>query len=147
MLFCPELYLDPEAGPLVSSIKESGIPVFSKTFADEWKVNEELFGGFLTAFNSFSDEIFSKGFDRAIFGDYAILMQSLHPFMMSYIFKGQSYLAKQRFSHFCEQIKSNGLIWREMLQSRKTGRFLRAKQIPVLERLLNDVFIQKNVKI
>jgi len=28
LYFCPELYLDPEAGPLVSSIKESGIPVF-----------------------------------------------------------------------------------------------------------------------
>jgi tetratricopeptide (TPR) repeat protein len=132
---------------LIMILSGSGVPIFSKIFKEEWSVNEELFAGFLTAFNSFSDEIFSKGFDRAVFGDYAILMRSLDPFMISYIFKGQSYLAKQKFSKFSKKIKESKNIWKIILHSMKTGRFLRPKQIPDLEILVDEIFISKNPEI
>ncbi len=130
---------------LIMILSDSGIPIFTKIFKEEWSVNEALFAGFLSAFNSFSDEIFSKGFDRAVFGDYAILMRSLSPFMISYIFKGQSYLAKQKFSKFSEKIKDSEIIWDELLHSMKTGRILQSNHY--LENMIVEIFISKKPKI
>ncbi len=44
-------------------ISDAGVLVFSYPFAIKWKRNNELFGSFLSAFTSFSDEFFSEGFD------------------------------------------------------------------------------------
>ena len=59
---------------LLLIMADSGIPLYTKIFDNEWKFKEELFSGFLSAFNSFSDEIFSEGLDRANFGKFIILM-------------------------------------------------------------------------
>ena len=130
---------------LVMIMTESGIPLYTKIFDEQWSVNEELFSGFLSAFNSFSDEIFSKGFDRAVFGDYAILMRSLNPFMISYIFKGQSYLAKQRFSKFTENIQKTESIITKLNHSMNTGLVLKSSDVPNLEELLSEMFISRKI--
>ena len=57
-----------EQAILLLIIAEGGSLLFSYTFSEEWKFDDELFGGFLTAFNSISDEIFSEGLDRVKFG-------------------------------------------------------------------------------
>jgi len=36
---------------------EARTPIFSKSFIEEFSFQDHLWGGFLTAFNSFSDEI------------------------------------------------------------------------------------------
>ena len=124
---------------------DSGLPLYSRVFKEEWNVNEQLFSGFLSAFNSFSDEIFKKGFDRGIFGDYSILMNSIENFMISYIFLGQSYLAKQRFSKFTEKIQNTEIIQKKLIHSKNTGLVLYPKDIPELEAQINEIFIQKDL--
>ncbi|GAG84752.1 unnamed protein product, partial [marine sediment metagenome] len=42
-----------------------GVLLFSYPFSDEWKQDDDLFGSFLSAFVTFSDEFFSQGLDRA----------------------------------------------------------------------------------
>ncbi|MHA1256864.1 MAG: tetratricopeptide repeat protein [Promethearchaeota archaeon] len=54
-----------------------GVLLFSYPFSDEWKQDADLFGSFLSAFSTFSDEFFSQGLDRAKFGEETILLQSV----------------------------------------------------------------------
>ena len=130
---------------VIMVMTDSGLPLFTRVFKEEWNVNEQLFSGFLSAFNSFSDEIFKKGFDRAVFGDYSILMNSIENFMIAYIFLGQSYLAKQRFSKFTEKIQNTDAIQEKLIHSKNTGLVLYPKDIPELEAQINEIFVQKEL--
>ncbi|MFW9823737.1 MAG: tetratricopeptide repeat protein, partial [Candidatus Thorarchaeota archaeon] len=55
-------------------ISEGGEPVFSQKFVDDRSFEDHLFGGFLTTIDYFIKETFSEGLDRAMFGDYTLLM-------------------------------------------------------------------------
>ena len=52
---------------VLNILNENGIVFYSKSFASEWIVDENLFGAFISAFHSFSGEIFSENLDRAKF--------------------------------------------------------------------------------
>ena len=107
-------------------------------------MNEELFSGFLSAFNSFSDEIFSQGLDRANFGKYTILMTKIPPFMMCYVFEGQSYSVQKKFSSFNEILQRNEKLWKKLKLSERTGRVIQQNSNPTLESLV-DHFLNDNL--
>jgi hypothetical protein len=60
--------------------------------------------------------MFSEGLDRAIFGEHTLLMKSLPPFFISYIFKGQSYYALQKLNMFIEKLEKKEDIWKKLLR-------------------------------
>ncbi|MFX0073759.1 MAG: tetratricopeptide repeat protein, partial [Candidatus Hermodarchaeota archaeon] len=61
-------------------ISEGGVLLFSHSFDEKFKnFKDHLFEGLLTAINAFSDEMFSEGLDRASFGRYTILINSISP--------------------------------------------------------------------
>ena len=96
-----------EESVVILIISKGGNLIFSQSFTEGWSFQDHLFGGFLSAVNSFSDEIFSQGLDRAIFGEYTIIMNAISPFIVCYLFKGQSFLAQQRMKHFVDKIQNN----------------------------------------
>jgi hypothetical protein len=126
-------------------ISEGGNPIFSQTFLDEWNFQDHLFGGFLTAVTSFSDEMLHEGFDRAIFGKYTLLMKSISPFLLCYLFKGQSYLAQQRLKYFADKIQKNIEIWDTFVKYLKTNQEIQLRDIPPLEMAIKDIFINKKM--
>ncbi|MFX0000903.1 MAG: hypothetical protein ACFE9Q_13735 [Candidatus Hodarchaeota archaeon] len=126
-------------------ISEGGRPLFSKSFAEEWAFEDHLFGGFLTAINSFSDQMFSEGLNRANFGEYTIIMNPLEPFLVCYLFKGQSYLAQQRVAKFIDHVKEDANIWKMFNDYNKTSRLVQLKDVPSLEPLITKIFIDKSV--
>ena len=128
-------------------ISEGGRPVFSESFVEEWAFEDHLFGGFLTAINSFSDQMFSEGLNRANFGEYTIIMNSLSPFLVCYLFKGQSYLAQQRVKNFIDNIKKEKNIWKTFNEYNQTCRVVQLEDVPSLEPLINKIFIEKSVPI
>ena len=130
----------PESPILLLIMADSGIPLYTKIFNKEWKINEELFSGFLSAFNSFSDEIFSEGLDRANFGKYTILMTSMPPFMSCYVFEGQSFLAHQKFSKFNKNIHESEQIWKKLNSSNRTGAVIRDNASEGLGKLVKTIF-------
>ncbi|MBA7626426.1 Photosystem I assembly protein Ycf3 [subsurface metagenome] len=136
----------PDEDPIVLLIiSEGGRPVFSESFVEEWSFEDHLFGGFLTAVNSFSDEMFSEGLNRANFGEYTIIMNSLHPFLVYYLFKGQSYLAQQRVKKFIDIIKKDKNIWKTFNEFNQTCRVVQLEDIPSLEPLINEIFLEKSI--
>ncbi|MHA2036498.1 MAG: tetratricopeptide repeat protein [Promethearchaeota archaeon] len=135
-----------EEDPLVVLIiSKGGRPLFTQSFADDWAFPDHLIGGFLTAINSFSDEMFSEGLNRAIFGQHTILMSSIPPFLVCYLFKGQSYIAQQKLNYFAENIQKNKDLWETIIKFYQTDQEIQSNDIPILEPLIADIFINKNI--
>lgn len=107
--------------------------------------NGIYFGGFFTAINSFIREKFSEGLDRAIFGEHTLLMNSITPFFLCYIFKGQSYLAQQRVRAFTDKIQKDKLVWDTFEKFYRMNQEIQLKDIPSLESLIKDIFIDKTI--
>lgn len=124
---------------LLLILATGGILIFSHSFADEWRFDSELFGGFLSAFNSISAEIFSEGLDRVKFGQHTVLMESVANFSICYLYKGQTYIAKQKLANFTEQIKST-TIWKTLENYYKTSQVIQLKDNPSLELLITEIF-------
>jgi len=132
-----------EKSVVILIISKGGIPIFSHSFAEGWSFQDHLFGGFLSAVNSFSDEMFSQGLDRAIFGEYTIIVNVLTPFFICYLFKGQSFLAQQRMKHFVDTIQNDKKIWEPIKKYHQAKRFAQEKDIPSLDLLVKELFIER----
>ncbi|MFX1490293.1 MAG: hypothetical protein ACFFBI_14170, partial [Promethearchaeota archaeon] len=125
---------------LLLLIAEGGVLIFSYPFADEWQHDTEIFGSFLSAFNSFSDEFFSKGLDRVKFGDDTLLIQTVDSFSIGYLYKGQTYPAKQKLTNFVEELKKNLKIWQTFEKFSKTSQVAELKDLPQIEILIKEIF-------
>ena len=123
-------------------LSEGGIMTFSYPFESNQNFDEEIFGSFLTAFNSFSDEFFSKGLDRAKFGEDMILMQEVDTFLVCYLFKGETYFAVKKLNKFAEDIKNDVTIWKTLNTFYKTNQVVEIKDVPSLGNLIADIFIK-----
>jgi len=134
-----------EESVVILIISKGGNPIFSQSFAEGWSFQDHLFGGFLYAINSFSDEMFSQGLDRAIFGEFTILMNAISPLIICYLFKGQSFLAQQRMKHFVDTIQNDKKIWEPIKKFYQANRLVQEKDIPSLDSLVNEVFIERIV--
>jgi tetratricopeptide (TPR) repeat protein len=122
-------------------VSEGGKPFFSQTFIEDQFFEDHLFGGFLSAINSFISEMFSEGLDRVIFGDHTILVNSLSPFFICYVFKGQSYSAQLRIKTFIDEIHSNKQVWDTFEEYYKANREVQLKDVPSLKPLIKETFI------
>ena len=125
-------------------ITEGGTPLFSHSFIEEKEFESYLFSGFLTTIDYFMKETFSEGLDRFIFGNYTLLLKSVAPFFICYVFKGESYYALQRIQYFIENVQKEG-IWQNLLKSFQINQSIHLKDIPLLESLITETFITKSI--
>jgi tetratricopeptide (TPR) repeat protein len=125
---------------LLLILSEGGRCLFSNSFSEDLDFEEDLVSSFLAAFNSFSVELFSEGLDRARFGDYTILMESMVNYSVCYLFKGQTYLAKQKIAEFSEKILNTKFIWQLLDKKCKSNQVLEIKDSPFLEHLITNIF-------
>ncbi|MFX0001633.1 MAG: tetratricopeptide repeat protein, partial [Candidatus Hermodarchaeota archaeon] len=143
MIKAPEL--SDEEPVLLLIVSEGGTPFFSQSFIEDKSFEDHLFGGFFTAINSFINEKFSEGLDRASFGDHTLLMNTVSPFLMCYIYKGQSYSAQQRIKSFINELQINKDIWDNFKKYHQLNREIQLKDIPALKPLIKKVFIEKTI--
>jgi tetratricopeptide (TPR) repeat protein len=125
---------------LLLILSEGGILMFSYPFTDELKVEDELFGGFLSAITSFSDEVFSEGLDRAKFGSYTVLMNNIGDFSFCYVLKGQTYLAQKKLSNFTENFQKNTSMMQTLNKFNQTSQVIDIKDFPFLEGFIKGIF-------
>lgn len=136
-----------EQPTLILIIAEGGSLLFSHKFVEEFSYEEDVISGFLTAFSTFSGEIFSKGLDRAKFGEDTILMESVGQFSVCYLFKGQTYPAMQKLSQFKGKIENSTPILQTLEKFYNTSQVLELKDDPLLKSLIDEIFIRKSVKL
>ncbi|MFW9821890.1 MAG: tetratricopeptide repeat protein [Candidatus Thorarchaeota archaeon] len=127
---------------LLMILAEGGVLLLSYPFKDEWEQNSELFGSFLSAFKSFSNEFFTDGLDRVKFGQYIVLMETAANFSICYLFKGQTYMAKKKLSDFIESIQKNVSIIKTLNKYYQTSQVLELKDFPFLEGFIEGIFVR-----
>lgn len=125
---------------LLMIIAEGGVLIFSHPLSEEWKFDDDLFGGFLTAFNSINDEIFSEGLDRVKFGNHTVLIEPIESFSVCYLFKGQTYPAKQKLIKFIDRIKNDAATLMTLDKYNTTNRVVELIDVPFIKNLLIEIF-------
>ena len=87
--------------------------------------------------------MFSEGLDRVIFGEHTILVNSLSPFFICYVFKGQSYSAQQRIGIFIDKIQNDKPTWETFNKFYQSNKEVQLKDIPSLEPVIKEIFIDR----
>jgi tetratricopeptide (TPR) repeat protein len=137
--------LSDEEPVLLLIVSEGGRPIFSQSFVEDRIFEDYLFGGFFTTINSFITETFSEGLERATFGEYTLLMNSVSSFLMCYVFKGKSYSAQTRIRCFIDKLQNDGPIWQAFQDFNKLHKEIELKDIPSLEPLIKEIFMDKTI--
>ena len=129
-----------EEEPILLLIMDnSGSTYFNHLFEINWDYSD-LFSSFMSAFNNFSSEIFSKSIDRIRIGENIILINPIESFLACYVIKGQSYLALQKLTRFTEAIRENSEIWQALNKSVKTSEMLELDNPPALKTVIDEIF-------
>jgi len=117
----------------------NGNPFFSHAFAKNWNY-DDLFSSFMSAFNTFSSEIFSKSIDRIKIDENVILINPIDPFLVFYVVKGQSYSALKKLNNFSDVIRNRSEIWDSLQKSIRTSEMLDLNNPPSLGAVVNEIF-------
>ncbi|MHA2039455.1 MAG: tetratricopeptide repeat protein [Promethearchaeota archaeon] len=129
-----------EEEPIMLLIMDtSGNTFFTHIFAMDWDY-DDLFSSFMSAFNTFSSEIFSKSIDRIKIDENLILISPIEPFLICYVIKGQSYSALKKLNSFAETIKNKPEIWDSLQKSIKTSEMLDLDNPPSLGVAVSEIF-------
>ena len=126
---------------LLLIIGQDGVSYFNHLFVENWDF-DDLFSSFMSAFNTFSSEIFSESIDRIKIGGNLILIRPVESFLVCYIIKGQSYPALQKLTRFSDAIKWNTEISEALNRSMKTGEMLELNNPSSLGDVVNEIFKQ-----
>ncbi|MFW9894490.1 MAG: tetratricopeptide repeat protein [Candidatus Thorarchaeota archaeon] len=124
-------------------MSHNGVSYFNYSFRENWD-SSWLFSSFMSAFETFSSELFSETIDRIKLGEHLILINPVEPFLVCYVIKGQSYIGLQKLNRFSDAIKWNTEIWETLNRAVQTGEELELDKIPSLKIILRDIF---NLKI
>ncbi|MFW9825750.1 MAG: hypothetical protein ACFFE4_22600 [Candidatus Thorarchaeota archaeon] len=129
-----------EEDPILLIIMDkSGIAYFSHTFLEDFD-HSDLFSSFISAFNTFSSEVFSKSIDRIKIGENTIFIKPVEPFLTCYVSKGQSYPAIKKLNKFSDSIKNKSEIWKKLNNAVDTSQELNIDNLPLLGTVVNEIF-------
>ena len=80
----------------------------------------------------------SQFLNRAKLSEYTLLMQSEALFNVCYVFKGQSYSAKEKLAQFTGSVSTNDSLSAALKGSKKT---LKKSDSTILENLILNIFL------
>lgn len=87
-------------------INRGGKIQYFNLFSTFWQFDKELLAGFLAAFDSMSDELFSQNLDRAKFGEFNVLVKKHSAFLLGYVYQGPSFYAQHKILQIYQKIIS-----------------------------------------
>ncbi|MFX0043408.1 MAG: TIR domain-containing protein [Candidatus Hodarchaeota archaeon] len=120
---------------------EGNILLLSYPFSEKWKQDDNLLTSFLSAFSTFRDEYFSQGLDRAKFGEETLLLQTPDSFLVCYLFKGQTYSAKQKINYFSDALIKNTQIIEDLKSASENKKPIEVADYPHIEELIIKSFM------
>ncbi|MFX1280647.1 MAG: tetratricopeptide repeat protein [Promethearchaeota archaeon] len=124
---------------LLIIMAKGGNACFNYSFRKNFD-HRDLFSSFISAFNTFSSEVFSKTIDRIKIGDNFILIKLVEPFITCYVSKGQSYPALKKLNKFSESIKNESEIWEKLNNAIKVSQELSIDNLPLLGTIIDQIF-------
>ena len=139
-----ELHVLDETPILLLIMSRDGVPHFTHSFRKDWDF-EFLFSSFLSAFNSFSSEIFSRTIDRIKIGENKILINPIKTYLICYVIQGQSYPAQKKLFQFTREIEQNPDILLALKRSVESCRSLDLDNPPMLGAVVRKIFPQVKI--
>ncbi|MFX0125857.1 MAG: tetratricopeptide repeat protein [Candidatus Hodarchaeota archaeon] len=132
----------PEEPVMLLILSKTGLSLFSRSFGEESRVDDQLVGGFLTALTSFGSEIFSESgaIDRIMYEEYTVALRGADPLVFCYMFKGQSYTALQKLDQVLAEVRDTSSIWNGLLGTLDTGDILNTTETGKLENIINGIY-------
>ncbi|MHA1433517.1 MAG: tetratricopeptide repeat protein [Candidatus Heimdallarchaeota archaeon] len=133
----------PEEEPIMLLfLKPSGLPLYSRNFMEEDKIDESLISGFLSAINSFGKQAFdARGLiERIKHRDYTIILQMLEPYLICYVFKGQSFSALKRVSELISELRRQNTLWKNLESLLDSTEMMPKDNQIVLDQIIEKVF-------
>ncbi|MFX1594209.1 MAG: hypothetical protein ACFFCL_16075, partial [Promethearchaeota archaeon] len=124
---------------LLLIMDDAGNACFNHTFIKNWDFSP-LFSSFMSAFNTFSSEIFSKTIDRIKIGENIIFIKPVEQFLTCYVSKGQSYPAIKKLNKFSDTIKTKSEIWKRLKIAAESSQELNVDNLPLLKTVVNEIF-------
>ena len=126
-------------------LAESGTPLFTKNYLEGSELDGILIGGFLAAIISFSKETFSSegSIERIKHQEYTLLLKPKHPFLFSYVIKGQSYSALQKLEAFTKIICTSTSVWNDLIDVLKTSKTITPASRTMLDEIAKMIFPSK----
>jgi chromosome segregation and condensation protein ScpB len=70
-----------------------------------------------------------------------MLLQSAGPFSICYLFRGQTYFAKQKLENFVETIQKEPKLWQTLEKFEKSSQVAELRELPEMESLLSNIFL------
>ncbi|MFW9820370.1 MAG: hypothetical protein ACFFE5_12235 [Candidatus Thorarchaeota archaeon] len=67
----------------------------------------------------------------------------LQPFLICYIFKGDSFYAQQRINNFFESNQNESLIWQSLQYFFQKSKSVELHSIPKLDLLITEIFVDE----
>ncbi|MFX0022700.1 MAG: tetratricopeptide repeat protein [Candidatus Hermodarchaeota archaeon] len=132
-----------EENPILLLImSDAGDTYFKHTFKGDWDYSD-LFSSFISAFNTFSSEIFSKTIDRVKIGKNVIFIKPVEPFLVCYVSKGQSYPAVKKLKKFSDSIKNKPEIWEKLNKAVESSQEFDIDSLPSLGIVVKEIFTYK----
>lgn len=128
---------------MILILTEGGNLLYSQKFMEDFSFEDDILGGFLTTVNYIISEVFSEGLDRAVFGQYTLLMLPLQSFLLCYIFKGASYYAHLKIKSFLNSIQNDNIIWQSLQNFFQKSKSVPLHSIPSLDSLITEIFVEK----
>ncbi|MHA1520656.1 MAG: tetratricopeptide repeat protein [Promethearchaeota archaeon] len=106
----------PEIPVALIIVNENGPIIYFRSFSTIGKFDKEMLGGFLTAFDIMSDEIFAQNLDRAKFGEFNVLVKKHSPILVGYVYQGPSFYAQKKILQFYEDVMGNDQLYDAFLK-------------------------------
>jgi len=131
----------PEEPIMLLIIGEGGMTLLNRTFTSNEYVKGPLVGSFLSAIESFSQEVFSSSIERVTLGKYRLIMQTHKLLTFSYVFKGESYSAIKRLTKFIQKLEIDKDMWSGLINKTDTGMTLNNGEEDILNKIVNQIFI------
>jgi len=138
--------LETEQPVLLNIISKENSIIFSNPFTADMTFDANRIVDFLSAFHSFSDQIFYENLDRVKFLNYTVLMRAIDSLTISYIFKGKSYSARQKLVHFNNALKNESEILGYLISAAQDNQFLTIREIPSIEEIITESFLSNPQK-
>jgi len=130
----------PEDPIMLLIIVEGGMTLFTHTFTSNEYVKGQLIGSFLSAIESFSQEVFSSPIERATLGEYRLVTKTQGLLSFTYVYKGESYSAIKRVKKFITIMQMNKALWNDLENKTNTGALLNTDEQDILLNILDKTF-------
>jgi len=118
----------------------NGNPILINRFTADVVIDDDRLREFLSSYNIYCNQIFSKTFDRVKLGQYTVLINAVNGFSICYLFQGKTFSAQQKIKFFSEALIKDIQIIEVLKSAINKEKMIEVSDNPRIEELIVKSF-------